>query len=48
MDKIKEQQIREKVRRNIKEFVYKFETRYMKELNDPTVILKEIMHLFLN
>ncbi len=39
MDKIKEQQIREKVRRNIKEFVDKFETRYMKELNDPTGVI---------
>ena len=39
MDAIKEQKIREKVRYNIKDFVDKFEKRYMKELTDPTGVI---------
>ena len=39
MDIIKEQKIRAKVRDNIKDFVDKFEKRYMKELNDPTGVI---------
>ena len=39
MDILKERQIRDKVRRNIQQFVDKFETRYMKELNNPTGVI---------
>lgn len=39
MDTIKEQRIREKVRDNIKNFVDKFEKRYVTELNDPTGVI---------
>lgn len=39
MDSLKEKNIRKKVRTNIMEFVNKFETRYMNELNDPTGVI---------
>ena len=39
MDIIKEQKIREKVKNNVKEFVDKFEARYMKELNDSAGVI---------
>ena len=39
MEQIKENKIREKVRYAIKDFVEKFEDRYLKELNDPTGVI---------
>ena len=39
MDKIKENKIRELVRKNINEFVEKFETRYMEDINNPAGVI---------